>query len=46
MTKWFDTDYHYIVPEFAAGQTFRLGSAKPVDEFLEAKALGIHRGRC
>ncbi len=42
MTKWFDTNYHYIVPEFVAGQTFRLGSTKPVDEFLEAKALGIH----
>jgi 5-methyltetrahydropteroyltriglutamate--homocysteine methyltransferase len=41
MTKWFDTNYHYIVPEFDPGQTFRLSSAKPVDEFLEAKALGI-----
>ena len=42
MTKWFDTNYHYIVPEFQAGQTFKLSSTKPVDEFLEAKALGIH----
>jgi 5-methyltetrahydropteroyltriglutamate--homocysteine methyltransferase len=42
MTKWFDTNYHYIVPEFSQEQTFRLGSTKPVDEFLEAKALGIH----
>ncbi len=42
MTKWFDTNYHYIVPEFTAEQTFRLGSTKPVDEFLEARALGIH----
>ncbi|PYP58539.1 MAG: 5-methyltetrahydropteroyltriglutamate--homocysteine S-methyltransferase [Gemmatimonadetes bacterium] len=41
MTKWFDTNYHYIVPEFEPGQTFRLSSSKPVDEFLEAKALGI-----
>ncbi|HMJ60233.1 MAG TPA: 5-methyltetrahydropteroyltriglutamate--homocysteine S-methyltransferase [Bryobacteraceae bacterium] len=41
MTKWFDTNYHYIVPEFEAGQTFRLASTKAVDEFLEAKALGI-----
>ncbi len=42
MTKWFDTNYHYIVPEFGAGQQFRLCSTKPVDEFSEAKALGIH----
>ena len=42
MTKWFDTNYHYIVPEFTADQHFRLGSLKPVEEFLEAKALGIH----
>lgn len=41
MTKWFDTNYHYIVPEFEAGQHFRLTSVKPVDEFLEARALGI-----
>ncbi len=41
MTKWFDTNYHYIVPEFEPGQTFRLSSSKPVDEFQEAKALGI-----
>src|SRR5262249_32575571 len=41
MTKWFDTNYHYIVPEFAKGQEFSLGSYKPVNEFLEAKALGI-----
>jgi 5-methyltetrahydropteroyltriglutamate--homocysteine methyltransferase len=42
MTKWFDTNYHYIVPEFTAKQTFSLGSLKPVAEFLEAKAVGIH----
>lgn len=42
MTKWFDTNYHYIVPEFRPQQTFHLASTKPVDEFLEAKALGIH----
>jgi 5-methyltetrahydropteroyltriglutamate--homocysteine methyltransferase len=41
MTKWFDTNYHYIVPEFAAGQAFALASTKPIDEFNEAKALGI-----
>jgi len=42
MTKWFDTNYHYIVAEFTAKQTFSLGSLKPVAEFLEAKAVGIH----
>lgn len=42
MTKWFDTNYHYLVPEFMPGQNFRLCSTKPVDEFLEARGLGIH----
>jgi 5-methyltetrahydropteroyltriglutamate--homocysteine methyltransferase len=42
MTKWFDTNYHYIVPEFTKDQQFSLGSLKPVNEFLEAKSLGIH----
>src|SRR2546425_249030 len=42
MTKWFDTNYHYIVPEFEPGQTFRLASTKVIDEFNEAKALGFH----
>jgi 5-methyltetrahydropteroyltriglutamate--homocysteine methyltransferase len=41
MTKWFDTNYHYIVPEFEDGMTFRLHSCKPIDEYLEAKKLGI-----
>jgi len=41
MTKWFDTNYHYLVPEFEAQQQFKLSSTKPVDEYLEAKALGI-----
>jgi 5-methyltetrahydropteroyltriglutamate--homocysteine methyltransferase len=41
MTKWFDTNYHYLVPEFTQGQRFSLGSTKPVDEYLEARALGI-----
>ena len=42
MTKWFDTNYHYIVPEINRTQVFSLRSTKPVDEFLEAQALGIH----
>ncbi len=41
MTKWFDTNYHYIVPEFVEDQQFSLGSLKPISEFLEAKSLGI-----
>jgi len=41
MTKWFDTNYHYIVPEFEPGQAFGLASTKPVDEFAEALAMGI-----
>jgi len=41
MTKWFDANYHYIVPEWVAGQRFRLASSKPFDELAEAQALGI-----
>jgi 5-methyltetrahydropteroyltriglutamate--homocysteine methyltransferase len=41
MTKWLDTNYHYLVPEFEAGQRFRLSSTKPFDEFSEARALGV-----
>jgi 5-methyltetrahydropteroyltriglutamate--homocysteine methyltransferase len=41
MTKWFDTNYHYLVPEFEKGQTFSLAGTKAIDEFNEAKTLGI-----
>ena len=41
MTKWFDTNYHYIVPEINAKQSFKLQSEKLITEFLEAKAEGI-----
>ncbi len=41
MTKWFDTNYHYIVPEFEPGATFALSGSKVFDEFDEARALGI-----
>ena len=41
MTKWFDTNYHYIVPEFETGMDFCPDSQKPVAEFLEAQALGL-----
>ncbi|WP_425906492.1 5-methyltetrahydropteroyltriglutamate--homocysteine S-methyltransferase [Nitrobacter sp. TKz-YC02] len=40
MTKWFDTNYHYMVPEFTSGQRFELSSLKAVDEYREARALG------
>ena len=41
MTKWFDTNYHYIVPEFKPNQKFKLTFSKIIDEFLEAKSFGI-----
>ncbi|WP_121116679.1 5-methyltetrahydropteroyltriglutamate--homocysteine S-methyltransferase [Croceibacterium ferulae] len=42
MTKWFDTNYHYMVPEVTADQAFALTTSKPVDHFNEARALGHH----
>ena len=42
MTKWFDTNYHYIVPEITSDQSFRVTSTKVIDEFLEARRIGIH----
>src|SRR5699024_5460360 len=42
MTKWFDTNYHYIVPEFKARQTFSFAeNSKVVKEFEEAKEAGV-----
>jgi 5-methyltetrahydropteroyltriglutamate--homocysteine methyltransferase len=41
MTKWFDTNYHYIVPEFHKGQRFEFYSRKALNEFREAKRMGI-----
>lgn len=40
MTKWFDTNYHYLVPEFGPSTTFRLASHRLLDEVAEAQALG------
>lgn len=40
MTKWFNTNYHYIVPEFTRGQTFKLTWTQLLDEVDEALALG------
>jgi 5-methyltetrahydropteroyltriglutamate--homocysteine methyltransferase len=42
MTKWFDTNYHYIVPEFRSDTQFQLSSTKVFDELAEAKAQGIN----
>ena len=42
MTKWFDTNYHYIVPEFRKDQQFRLFSDRIIKEFISAKEAGIH----
>ncbi|MGE4351711.1 MAG: 5-methyltetrahydropteroyltriglutamate--homocysteine S-methyltransferase [Bdellovibrionales bacterium] len=41
MTKWFDTNYHYIVPEFEENQIFRVSTTKAVDAYLESKEVGI-----
>jgi 5-methyltetrahydropteroyltriglutamate--homocysteine methyltransferase len=40
MTKWFDTNYHYMVPKLAKDQKFSLASRKPIEEYEEALALG------
>ena len=41
MTKWFDTNYHYLVPELTGDQTFRLRGGKPVAQFKEAHDAGF-----
>ena len=40
MTKWFDTNYHYIVPELAADQTFRIARESLFEQVAEAQAQG------
>ncbi len=40
MTKWFDTNYHYLVPEFTAATRFSLSSDRLFDQVAEAQALG------
>jgi 5-methyltetrahydropteroyltriglutamate--homocysteine methyltransferase len=42
MTKWFDTNYHYLVPEFLNTTEFKLGSEWLFEEVAEAQALGIN----
>ncbi len=41
MTKWFDTNYHYIVPEFSADTEFRLDASRLLEQLAEAKAQGV-----
>ena len=41
MTKWFNTNYHYIVPEISKDTKFKLNSKKVVEEYKEALELGI-----
>ncbi|MYM81983.1 5-methyltetrahydropteroyltriglutamate--homocysteine S-methyltransferase [Duganella sp. FT50W] len=41
MTKWFDTNYHYIVPEFSAGTGFQLDASRLLAQLAEAKAQGV-----
>lgn len=41
MTKWFDTNYHYMVPEFDALTTFKLNSYRLVEQIKEVKNLGL-----
>lgn len=41
MTKWFDTNYHYLVPELGPSTAFTVDSTKQVAEFKEALALGL-----
>ncbi len=41
MTKWFDTNYHYIVPEFNAATAFKLDATRLLAQLAEAKAQGV-----
>jgi len=42
MTKWFDTNYHYIVPEFNAATEFKLDAARLLAQLAEAQAQGVN----
>ena len=41
MTKWFDTNYHYIVPEFTAATEFKLDASRLLEQLAEARAQGV-----
>lgn len=42
MMKWFDTNYHYMVPELTVGMKFRVGTDKPLNSLAEAKKIGAN----
>jgi 5-methyltetrahydropteroyltriglutamate--homocysteine methyltransferase len=42
MTKWFDTNYHYIVPEFTAGTEFKLDPSRLLEQLAEAKEHSVN----
>ena len=42
MTKWFDTNYHYIVPEFTAATEFKLDASRLLEQLAEARAQGVN----
>ena len=42
MTKWFDTNYHYLVPEISPSTQFRLAGRRVIEQFTEGLAEGIH----
>ena len=42
MVKWFDSNYHNMRPEFSTSTEFKLTNTKPLDEYLEAKEIGIN----
>ncbi len=44
LTKWFDTNYHQLVPEVGRGTRFRAGPSKAIAEFEEAAAIGLSTG--
>ncbi len=41
LTKWFNTNYHYLVPELGSGTDLRLAGDKPLQEYVEARSYGI-----
>lgn len=41
MTKWLDTNYHYIVPEFTADTEFKLDASRLLEQFAETRAQGV-----
>jgi 5-methyltetrahydropteroyltriglutamate--homocysteine methyltransferase len=41
MTKWFNTNYHYIVPELSLEDSYKLNAKKLIEEYKEAKSFGL-----